>query len=72
MTYISDGWEDVANVPFWWGQLGCKAPALQEIAMIALAQPASATSIRRINNEYAYVHDKQRRGIDQLKSQTLV
>lgn len=53
-------------------QYGSSVPELQCVAMLILAQPASASICERINSEYAFVVDKRRNRLKHEKANKLV
>lgn len=56
----------------WWEQYGSSVPELQCLAMLVLAQPASASVCERINSEYAFIVDRRRNRLDHTKADKLV
>lgn len=56
----------------WWEQYGSSVPELQCLAMLVLAQPASASICERINSEYAFVVDRRRNRLEHAKADKLV
>jgi hypothetical protein len=57
----------------WWHEMyGSSVPELQEIAMLVLSQPASASIIERINSEFAFVKDRRRNRLGHKKANLLV
>lgn len=53
-------------------QYGASVPELQCVAMLILAQPASASICERINSEYAFIVDKRRNRLKHAKADKLV
>ena len=51
---------------------GASVPELQEVAMLVLSQPASASIIERINGEFAFVKDRRRNRLAHQKANKLV
>lgn len=56
----------------WWDMYGASTPELQQFARFILAQPASASIIKRINSEFAFVKDRRRNRLAHAKADKLV
>ena len=66
--------ESAAELPayLWWDQNGASVPELQAVAVMVLAQPASASICERINSEFEFVKDRRRNRLCHAKADKLV